>query len=99
MYFENSVEFVSSQDAGLSPESSAVPSPTDYDASLLDAYSRAVTGAVERVSPSVVNIEVHQAGGRSRSGEPGDQDSFLRPTVSFLPTVTSSMMQAGFWLR
>jgi S1-C subfamily serine protease len=73
MYFENSVEFVSSQDAGLSPESSAVPSPTDYDASLLDAYSRAVTGAVERVSPSVVNIEVHQAGGRSRSGEPRER--------------------------
>lgn len=48
---------------------------TDHasDTSLLDAYSNAVTGAVERIRPSVAHIEVHQAAGRTRSSEPRER--------------------------
>jgi len=52
---------------------SRTPSDGAGDTSLLDAYSTAVTGAVERISPSVVHIAVHQAAGRTRSGEPRER--------------------------
>ena len=52
---------------------SAIAASPTTDALLLDAYSRAVTGAVEHISPSVVNIEVHQSAGRNRSGDPRER--------------------------
>jgi S1-C subfamily serine protease len=42
------------------------------DAGLLDAYSQAVVGAAEAISPSVVKIDVAQPG-RNRSGEPRER--------------------------
>ena len=48
-----------------------VPQTSADDAELLDAYSRAVSGVVERVAPSVVSVEIKQrrrSGGREAAG-------------------------------
>jgi S1-C subfamily serine protease len=50
-----------------------LPHGAANDGSLLDAYSTAVTGAVERISPSVAHIAVHQVAGQTRSGEPRER--------------------------
>jgi S1-C subfamily serine protease len=69
MYLEETGNAFSELPPGATP-TATIP---HGDASLLDAYSRAVTSAVEQISPSVVNIEVHQSAGRTRAGEPRER--------------------------
>ena len=71
--------------AGEAAQAPALPpaAPVD-DAMLLDAYSEAVVGAVERVSPSVVKIDVQHADRRGRTE--GSGSGFVFTTDGFALT-------------
>jgi S1-C subfamily serine protease len=62
------VNWTSAEGEGWQESSSSSKPPKDDD--LLDAYSRAVVGAVGKVSPAVVNIEVRQGPRRSPGAGP-----------------------------
>ena len=65
------------------------PNEIDHSESLLDAYSAAVVGAVERVGPSVAHLEVWSGGSgrpRSQRGEGGSGSGFVFTPDGFLLT-------------
>jgi S1-C subfamily serine protease len=59
---------------------------SQHDASLLDAYSGAVIGALERVAPAVTYIEVVHGAARSARGARGSGSGFLFTPDGYLLT-------------
>src|SRR6059058_5609999 len=70
------------------PEHSSRNEPTTgaTDTALLDEYSRAVVRAVERVAPSVVNIEVQQRSQNQRRDIAGNGSGFVITPDGFILT-------------
>jgi len=80
---------ISSDVAPNGPDGLSAPAREPSDADLLDAYSRALIGAVERVGPAVVHLEVQtarSARGRQRSPGVGSGSGFFFTPDGFLLT-------------
>ena len=80
---------ISSDVASNGADALSSPARDPGDADLLDAYSRALIGAVERVGPAVVHLEVQTARaarGRQRGPGVGSGSGFFFTPDGFLLT-------------
>ncbi len=76
-------------------ERNGIQSMEDTDASLLDAYSQAVVAASEKISPSVVKVEVHRRSRRpSEESQVGNGSGFVITSDGFVLT-NSHVIQSG----
>jgi S1-C subfamily serine protease len=79
------LEFLLNESNPESPSGNETATGTAH-AALLDEYSRAVVNAVERVAPSVVNIEVQQRSKSQPSGIAGNGSGFVITPDGFVLT-------------
>ena len=64
------VRFLSSDDSRFEEDGSSPGDRGEFDSEVLDAYSRAINYAAEKISPSVVGVRVYPGPRELRSGKP-----------------------------
>ena len=84
--FRSMTTILTLADGGSAPSQSPGPSTGPVEAELLDAYSRAVSGVVERTAPAVVSVEVHNRRRGGGGGGGGGGSGFVFTPDGFILT-------------
>ena len=80
------IELVRALDEPITLDTGVLDSPTTNDDQLLDSYSKTVSGVVEKVGPTVVNIRTHLNGHAGGNGSGGTGSGFVIAPDGFILT-------------